>query len=272
MDGAERAGASTRGEVRTADIALRQPQLAGARDAVRQLLPQPARAADAVLRAGRLHPHHAARTTSCWCCSPGSSSLRASCTPTSTPAPTTSTQRSYAYGGRRARALRHVGDLRRAHPERGSLSRCAPGARLRLRPRFSKTFSSATARPPWRWPTGARRTASPAPATATPSARSSTTRCGASASIAARMGADTPRALALGAAARAFGMSADEVGGAADGSEHALAAAHRGGDAPGSARLCRRCARRTSPATIPEWLLPSFERAFGAGAAERARR
>src|SRR5215475_148446 len=41
-------------------------------------------------------------------------------------------------------------------------------------------------------------------------------------SIAAQMGADTPRALALGAAPRAFGMTAEQVAAAADGSEHAL--------------------------------------------------
>src|SRR5262245_2602445 len=42
-------------------------------------------------------------------------------------------------------------------------------------------------------------------------------------SIAARMGADSPRALALGAASRALGMTPEEVNAAADGSEHAVA-------------------------------------------------
>src|SRR5262245_30573122 len=41
-------------------------------------------------------------------------------------------------------------------------------------------------------------------------------------SIAALMGADTPRALALGAAPRAFGMTVEEAAAAADGSEHVL--------------------------------------------------
>ena len=41
-------------------------------------------------------------------------------------------------------------------------------------------------------------------------------------SIAAQMGADTPRALALGAAPRAFGVTAAEVAALADGSEHAF--------------------------------------------------
>src|SRR6185503_13739991 len=40
-------------------------------------------------------------------------------------------------------------------------------------------------------------------------------------SIAACMGEDTPRALALGAAPRALGMSPEEVSATADGSEHA---------------------------------------------------
>src|SRR5919204_1486257 len=41
-------------------------------------------------------------------------------------------------------------------------------------------------------------------------------------SIAAQMGSDTPRALALGAAPSAFAMTVEEVAAAADGSEHAL--------------------------------------------------
>src|ERR1044071_10142489 len=40
-------------------------------------------------------------------------------------------------------------------------------------------------------------------------------------SIAAQMGADTPRALALGAAPRAFGMTAEDVAVAGAGSQHA---------------------------------------------------
>jgi 16S rRNA (cytosine967-C5)-methyltransferase len=86
-------------------------------------------------------------------------------------------------------------------------------------------------------------------------------------SIAARMGADTPRALALGAAPRALAMTADEVAAVADGSEHAIAPlneAERAGldavlpdDAPAEVK-----------GDIPDWLLPSFARAFGDRAAE----
>ena len=86
-------------------------------------------------------------------------------------------------------------------------------------------------------------------------------------SIAARMGADTPRALALGAAARALGLTADEIGRAADGSEHALSplspeeANALTGEAPPDASLA-------VAGDIPDWLLPSFQRAFGERAAE----
>ena len=86
-------------------------------------------------------------------------------------------------------------------------------------------------------------------------------------SIAARMGADTPRALALGAAPRALGLTADEVARAADGSEHALSPL-----TPAEAEgLVRDLPAGTDAATggdIPAWLLPSFTRAFGDRAAE----
>lgn len=84
-------------------------------------------------------------------------------------------------------------------------------------------------------------------------------------SIGARMGADTPRALALGAAPRALGLTADAVAASADGSEHALAplseaelaglAADLPADTPGHVA-----------GDVPEWLWPAFERAFGEGA------
>jgi 16S rRNA (cytosine967-C5)-methyltransferase len=86
-------------------------------------------------------------------------------------------------------------------------------------------------------------------------------------SIAAQMGTDTPRALALGAAPRAFGMTPTEVATSADGSEHALSpltdeeAARLGRALPADAPA-------SVAGDIPDWLLPSFERAFGAGAAE----
>jgi 16S rRNA (cytosine967-C5)-methyltransferase len=85
-------------------------------------------------------------------------------------------------------------------------------------------------------------------------------------SIGATMGADTARALVLGAAPRALALTADEVAAAADGSDYALSplsAAEMAGlgtelpaDAPPHVQ-----------GDIPEWLMPSFERAFGARAA-----
>ena len=86
-------------------------------------------------------------------------------------------------------------------------------------------------------------------------------------SIAAQMGSDTSRALALGAAPRAFGMTAAEVAASADGSEHALSpltdeeAVRLGQPLPADAPA-------SVAGDIPDWLLPSFQRAFGAGAAE----
>ena len=86
-------------------------------------------------------------------------------------------------------------------------------------------------------------------------------------SIAAQMGADTPRALALGAAPRAFGVTAAEVAALADGSEHAFSPLTE----EETARLGRPLpadAPASVAGDIPDWLVPSFERAFGAGAAE----
>lgn len=86
-------------------------------------------------------------------------------------------------------------------------------------------------------------------------------------SIAARMGADTPRALALGAAPRALGLTAEEVGRAADGSEHALSPLSED-EAKALASDLPPDLPATVAGDIPDWLLPSFERAFGARAAE----
>ncbi len=86
-------------------------------------------------------------------------------------------------------------------------------------------------------------------------------------SIAAQMGADTPRALALGAAPRAYRMTAAEVAAAADGSEHALSPL----SAEETARLGGGLVADAPAAVagdIPDWLMLSFERAFGAAAAE----
>ena len=86
-------------------------------------------------------------------------------------------------------------------------------------------------------------------------------------SISARMGSDAPRALVLGAAGRAFAMTAEEVAGVADGSAYAIASlsdeerAALGRELP-----------QDAPAHIagdfPEWLTPSLERAFGSRAAK----
>jgi 16S rRNA (cytosine967-C5)-methyltransferase len=81
------------------------------------------------------------------------------------------------------------------------------------------------------------------------------------------METDTPRAVVLAAAPRALGLSIATVLASADGSPHAvepLTEAERAGlsrstpaDAPASVR-----------GDYPEWLEPSFDRAFGASAAE----
>jgi 16S rRNA (cytosine967-C5)-methyltransferase len=86
-------------------------------------------------------------------------------------------------------------------------------------------------------------------------------------SLAARMGSDTTRAIILGAAPRALGIAPAEVATAADGSPHAvesLSEAEQEGllrgvpqDAPPSVR-----------GDFPDWLEASFQRAFGAAAAE----
>ena len=81
-------------------------------------------------------------------------------------------------------------------------------------------------------------------------------------SLAAQMGSDAPRALALAAAPRALGLSVDDVVVLADGSPHS--------PAPLSdderLRLTAGAPDDTQPyvaADVPEWLMPSFQRAFG---------
>ena len=86
-------------------------------------------------------------------------------------------------------------------------------------------------------------------------------------SIAACMGGDTPRALALGAAPRALGMSPEEVSATADGSEHAVAPLSEG-EKTGLAGTLPAGAPLHVAGDIPEWLMPSFERAFGLHAAQ----
>ena len=85
-------------------------------------------------------------------------------------------------------------------------------------------------------------------------------------SIAARMGADSGRALILGCAGSAFGLTAQQIAEAADGSPHALAPL----TAEEQAGLVRDLPPDT-PAHIlgdfPQWLAPSLLRAFGEQAA-----
>jgi len=85
-------------------------------------------------------------------------------------------------------------------------------------------------------------------------------------SLAARMGSDASRAIVLAAAPQALGLSEAAVAASADGSPYAvepLSAAERAGlerslpaDAPASVR-----------GDFPDWLEPSFARAFGEAAA-----
>ncbi len=86
-------------------------------------------------------------------------------------------------------------------------------------------------------------------------------------SIAARMGSDSPRALALGAAGRALGLAPEEIAASADGSPHALSPLSEAETSALSAEL-----PPDAPAhirgDIPEWLMGSFTRAFGDRAAE----
>jgi len=91
-------------------------------------------------------------------------------------------------------------------------------------------------------------------------------------SLAARMNADTPRALTIAAAPRAFGYTPQEVIAAADGSQYALS---KLSDAE-AACLSRDDAEAWSADTpdhvrgdIPAWLAPYFERVFGAGLVEQ---
>jgi 16S rRNA (cytosine967-C5)-methyltransferase len=84
------------------------------------------------------------------------------------------------------------------------------------------------------------------------------------ASLAWALGEDSPRALAIGAAPVALGLSAEAVIEACDGAEHApppLSDIERAGltrDTSGAPDAAR--------ADIPEWLWPSFSKQFGASA------
>lgn len=85
-------------------------------------------------------------------------------------------------------------------------------------------------------------------------------------SLAAQMESDSARALVLAAAPRAFALQPAEVASLADGSQHALAPL----DAAELAGLSRDLPATTPPhiaGDYPEWLQPSFARAFGDDAA-----
>ncbi|MEO8651224.1 MAG: RsmB/NOP family class I SAM-dependent RNA methyltransferase [Hyphomicrobiaceae bacterium] len=80
-------------------------------------------------------------------------------------------------------------------------------------------------------------------------------------SIAARMGAGTPRALVLGAAGRALGIDVAAIASAADGSRHALAPL---------TDVERAALERTEPmrdgellADVPAWIVPQLRQALG---------
>jgi len=86
-------------------------------------------------------------------------------------------------------------------------------------------------------------------------------------SLGAQMQSDTPRALALAAAARALGLSPEAVIASADGSAHAVAPP----DAAEQARLQGSLPAGLADSVLgdfPEWLEPSFQRAFGPASAE----
>jgi len=86
-------------------------------------------------------------------------------------------------------------------------------------------------------------------------------------SLAAQMDADSPRAVVLAAAPRALGLSVVALAESADGSPHAVAplsAVER----VGLARTLPPDAAAGVRGDYPDWLEPSFARAFGATAAE----
>lgn len=88
-------------------------------------------------------------------------------------------------------------------------------------------------------------------------------------SIAWAMGADTPRALALGAAAGALAVEPDAVPGLCDGSQHAPEPLSES-EVAGLTRSLDGAPEHVR-ADIPEWLWPSFVRAFGERAVDEGR-
>ena len=86
-------------------------------------------------------------------------------------------------------------------------------------------------------------------------------------SLAAQMDADTSRAIALGAAPHALGLSPAAVIASADGSPHAVESLSEAEQA-GLARAVPADAPVSVHGDFPDWLEPSLARAFGAAAAE----
>jgi 16S rRNA (cytosine967-C5)-methyltransferase len=86
-------------------------------------------------------------------------------------------------------------------------------------------------------------------------------------SLAARMDSDTSRAIVLAAAARALGLSVSAVVASADGSPHAVEPLNEAEQA-GLVRQLPADAPVSVRGDFPDWLEPSFERAFGVAAAE----
>ena len=89
-------------------------------------------------------------------------------------------------------------------------------------------------------------------------------------SFAWKMGSDAPRALALAAAGDALGLSPEALQSAADGSEYSITPM-TAEEIEGVGRAIPDDAPLPVAGDIPEWLAASFERTFGARAAEEGR-
>ncbi len=85
-------------------------------------------------------------------------------------------------------------------------------------------------------------------------------------SIAARMGSDKPRALALGAAERALGLDIDTIADVVDGSRHALSPL----TPEERAALARPADDDDALADLPAWIVPHLTAVFGGGLAAEA--
>ncbi|MDX2203915.1 MAG: RsmB/NOP family class I SAM-dependent RNA methyltransferase, partial [Hyphomicrobiaceae bacterium] len=85
-------------------------------------------------------------------------------------------------------------------------------------------------------------------------------------SLAAQMQSDTPRAIVLAAAPRALGVTAEAIAAGADGGPHALTPLSEA-EMAGLSRTLPGDTPADVLGDIPEWLAPSFARAFGETAA-----